>query len=179
MCDYSLHGLPNRLAREGEDLVAHRFSTGAIGLASPADLRRQMQSNPEKQSLWSAIKAAFMPAQVSETPAVCIPPGATLRLMDIPMSLQREFGVGPDETVAFTQTSAMPQTFHDAVRFKNGRLALLQFLKDDSACACCRSARTNRNTYRNGSRSSHEFLSPSFRGLRTSAGTAAWRRTIF
>jgi hypothetical protein len=130
MCDYSLHGLPNRLAKEGEHLVAHRFSTGAMGLASPVDVRRQMQSRPEKQSWWSAIKAALMPPLVPETPAVCIPPGATLRLMGIPMNLQREFGVGPDETVAFTQTSAIPQTFHDAVRFKNGRLALLQFLKE-------------------------------------------------
>ena len=130
MCDYSLHGLPNRLAREGEDLVAHRFSTGAMGLASPADVRRQMQSRPEKQSWWSAIKAALMPPPVAEVPAVCIPPGATLQLTGIPASLQREFGVGPDETAAFTQTSAMAQTFHDAVRFKNGRLALLQFLKE-------------------------------------------------
>ena len=40
MCDYSLHGLPNRLAEEGEELVAHRFITGAIGLTSPAELRR-------------------------------------------------------------------------------------------------------------------------------------------
>lgn len=129
MCDYSLHGLPNRLAREGEDLVAHRFSTGAMGLASPAEICRQ--GNPKvKQSLWSAIKAAFLPPRVAETPAVCIPPGATLRLMDIPGNLQREFAVGADETVAFTQTSATAQTFHDAVRFANGRLALLQFLKE-------------------------------------------------
>jgi len=130
MCDYSLHGLPNSLAREGEDLVAHRFSTGAMGLASPLDVRRQNQSKPEKTSWWSALKAAFVSAMVAEIPAVCIPPGATLRLMDIPANLQREYGVGPAETVAFTQTSAIPQTFHDAVRFVNGRLALLQFLKE-------------------------------------------------
>lgn len=130
MCDYSLHGLPNRLAREGEDLVAHRFSTGAMGLASPAELRRQMQSKPEKTSWWAALKAAFVSPLAAETPAVCIPPGATLRLMDIPLNLQREFAVGPDETVAFTQTTAIPQTFHDAVRFTNGRVALLQFLKE-------------------------------------------------
>jgi len=130
MCDYSLHGLPNRLAREGEDLVAHRFSTGAMGLASPLDLRRQNQSKPEKTSWWSALKAAFVSPMAAEIPAVCIPPGATLRLMDIPANLRREYGIGPAETVAFTQTSAIPQTFHDAVRFDNGRLALLQFLKE-------------------------------------------------
>ena len=36
MCDYSLAGIPNRLAAEGEQLVAYRFSTRAIGLTSPA-----------------------------------------------------------------------------------------------------------------------------------------------
>ena len=129
MCDYSLHGLPTRLARDGEDLVAHRFSTGAIGLASPADVCRRI--NPKvKQGFWSALKSAFLPPAVVETPAVCIPPGATLRLMDIPANIQRELNVGAEETVAFTQTSAMPQTFHDAIRFKNGRLVLLQFLKE-------------------------------------------------
>jgi len=130
MCDYSLHGLPNRLAREGEELLAHRFSTGAMGLASPADLRPHMQAKPEKTGWWAALKTAFVSPLAAEVPAVCIPPGATLRLMDIPMNLQREFGVGPDETVGFTQTTAIPQTFHDAVRFTNGRIALLQFLKE-------------------------------------------------
>jgi len=33
MCDYSLMGVPNRLAQEGEDLVTHRFRTGSLGLA--------------------------------------------------------------------------------------------------------------------------------------------------
>jgi hypothetical protein len=130
MCDYSLHGLPNRLAREGEDLVAHRFSTGAIGLASPADVCRQMQSRPGKQSFWAALKLALLPPLVSETPAVCIPPGATLLLSGIPTNLQRELGIAPDETVTFTQTTAIAQTFHDAIRFSNGRQLLLQFLKE-------------------------------------------------
>ena len=130
MCDYSLHGLPNRLAREGEDLVAHRFSTGAMGLASPPDLRLERETRPQRQSFWAAIKAAFVPPRIPETPAICIPPGATLRLKDIPLNLQREFSIGAEETVTFTQTTAVPQTFHDAIRFPNGRIALLQFLKE-------------------------------------------------
>ena len=129
MCDYSLHGLPNRLAREGEDLVAHRFSTGAIGLTSPAELcRARGYSGPK--SLWSAIRAAILPPAFSEAPAVCVPPGARLQITDIPASLQRELRVGPDEIVTFTQTSAMPQTYHDAVRFDNGRQILLQILRE-------------------------------------------------
>ena len=131
MCDYSLHGLPNRLAREGEDLVAHRFSTGAIGLTSPAELCRAVNFEKRaKQSFWSAFKAAILPAAYAEAPAVCIPPGARLRLSGIPAGLQRELNVGADEIVTFTQTSTLANTYHDAVRFANGRQMLLQFLKE-------------------------------------------------
>jgi hypothetical protein len=30
MCDYSLMAVPNRLAREGENLVVHRFPTSSL-----------------------------------------------------------------------------------------------------------------------------------------------------
>jgi hypothetical protein len=132
MCDYSLHGLPNRLAVEGEELVAHRFITGAIGLTSPAELCRAANYNngSEKQSFWSRIKGAIFPPTFAETPAVCIPPGARLRMTGIPAGLQRELGVGEDETVTFTQTTALANTYHDAVRFENGRQVLLQMLRE-------------------------------------------------
>ena len=132
MCDYSLHGLPNRLAVEGEELVAHRFITGAIGLTSPAELRRATccKNESAKKSFWSVIKAAIFPPTFAETPAVCIPPGARLRMTGIPANLQRELGVREDETVTFTQTTAMANTYHDAVRFENGRQVLLQMLKE-------------------------------------------------
>jgi len=132
MCDYSLHGLPNRLARDGEELVAHRFSTGAIGLTSPAELCRVVNSvnASEKKNFWSAIKALILPPVWPEAPAVCVPPGARLRLMDIPVNLQHELGVAPQETVTFTQTTAMANAYHDAVRFENGHQVLLQVLKE-------------------------------------------------
>jgi hypothetical protein len=53
MCDYSLMGLPTRLAAEREELVVRRFSTGTIGLTSPSDLLNRGKDGP---------------------PAVCIPP---------------------------------------------------------------------------------------------------------
>src|SRR6266571_868147 len=81
MCDYYLAAVPNRLAVEGEQLVVHRFSTGSLGLASPCS------------SLLS-----------KETPAVCIPPGARLRLRDIPQALQ--LGLNATEEVTFVQLSA-------------------------------------------------------------------------
>ena len=131
MCDYSLHGLPNRLAKEGEDLVAHRFPTGAIGLTSPAELCRMADSTrPQKKGFWSLIKSAFVPPGMPEIPAVCVPPGAKLRMLDIPANLQTELGVSAREEVVFTQTGLSPHTYHDAVRFSNGRQILLQLLRE-------------------------------------------------
>ncbi len=110
MCDYSLAGLPSRLAVEGEQLVVHRFPTGSLGLASPC---------PSVSQWWSA----------KQTPAVCIPPGAQFLLRDIPKGLQQQFGVRGTEEVAFVQLSATAYQFRDAVRFNNGREILLQQLQ--------------------------------------------------
>ena len=108
MCDYSLAGVPNRLAEEGERLVACRFSTGSMGLASDA-------------SLWRSL--------FRENPAVCVPPGARLLLRDIPKDLQRQLDVQATEEVTFVQLSAEAYEYRDAVRFRNGREVLLQRLK--------------------------------------------------
>jgi len=62
--------------------------------------------------------------------AVCIPPGARLRLEDIPMRLQHEYCVGPEEEVTFTEISALPNSYRDAVRFSNGREVRLQELRE-------------------------------------------------
>ena len=78
MCDYSLAHFPNRLAVEGEELVIHRFATRTLGLA------------PGRCG-W---KQLIFPTRL---PAVCVPPGARLRLYDIPEDLQRRLGVGAIE----------------------------------------------------------------------------------
>ena len=61
MCDYSLGGLPNRLAVEGEELIVHRFPTQSIGLASPADLEPKPGdaahlARESGQTTWSGYK---------------------------------------------------------------------------------------------------------------------------
>src|SRR5580700_7244977 len=101
MCDYSLMAVPNRLAQEGEDLVAHRFPTGSLGLASPADLKRVTTAPPARRSWWCEIRDFFSPPQVAPVPAVCIPPGSRLELQDIPVRLQRDLGVEAAELVTF------------------------------------------------------------------------------
>jgi hypothetical protein len=131
MCDYSLMAVPNRLAREGEDLVAYRFPTGSIGLAAPADVRRATHPNPTaRKTLWVKVKEFFSPPEAAPVCAVCIPPGARLRLDDVPARLQTEYCAGPVEEVTFTQISAAPHTYRDAVRFPSGREVRLQELRE-------------------------------------------------
>jgi hypothetical protein len=131
MCDYSLMAVPNRLAQEGEELVSHRFPTGSLGLASPADLKRAANpAAPARRTFWSVVKEFFNPPRSEAVPAVCIPPGARLQLRDIPARLQHEIGVGPVEMVTFTQISAAVNSYRDAVRFENGREVRLQELRE-------------------------------------------------
>ena len=131
MCDYSLMAVPNRLAREQEELVAHRFPTGSLGLASPADLKRAADPPmPARRSFWCAVREFFNPPKTEPVPAGCIPPGARLQLHDIPARLQNELGVGPVEMVTFTQISAAVNSYRDAVRFTNGREVRLQELRE-------------------------------------------------
>jgi hypothetical protein len=130
MCDYSLMAVPNRLAHEGEDLVAHRFPTGSLGLASPADITRAANPVPMQKTFWVKLKEFFQPPELAPVAAVCIPPGARLRLENIPTRLQTELGVGPVEEVTFTQISAAAHSYRDAVRFLNGRQVRLQELRE-------------------------------------------------
>jgi hypothetical protein len=76
------------------------------------------------------LRNFFDPPVQQPVAAVCIPPGARLRLGDIPERLQRELRVGPEEEVIFTQLSAAVNTYRDAVRFSNGRQVRLQELRE-------------------------------------------------
>ncbi len=75
MCDYSLMGLPNRLAIEGEDLVVRRYSTGSLGLGPEVKSRR---------GIWESMKSFFL---VAPLPVVCVPPGTRLLLRRYPGTL--------------------------------------------------------------------------------------------
>jgi hypothetical protein len=131
MCDYSLMAVPNRLAQEGEELVAHRFPTGSLGLAAPGDLKRLTDPPaPARRNFWVVMRDFFNPPKTEPVPAVCIPPGARLRLQDIPARLQHDLGVGPVEDVTFTQITAAVNSYRDAVRFANGREVRLQELRE-------------------------------------------------
>ena len=53
MCDYSLHGIKNRLANEGEHLFVHKFHTGSKGLASVTDLKNLEKPAPAPAGAFS------------------------------------------------------------------------------------------------------------------------------
>ena len=108
MCDYSLAHVPNRLAVDGETLQVRRFGC-SHGLGSA-------------RLTWREI--LFPGSRV----AVCVPPGARLRLTQIPESLQRQLEVSSREVVTFVQQTAEEFRYRDAVRFANGREILLQLL---------------------------------------------------
>lgn len=120
MCDYSLSGLPNRLAVEGERLVAYRFPNGVKGFVSQPELATFTGSHP---TVWSRICAWFR----NETPcAVCLPPGATLLVRDLPGWLRSGFRGDSDEIVTFVQGDT--REFRDGILFKWGATALIQQL---------------------------------------------------
>jgi hypothetical protein len=136
MCDYSLHGVKNRLANEGEQLFVHRFHTGSKGLASVTDLRN-LEKPPPGAGVWVRFKCWVENQRRSingdlkrALPAVCIPPGARLQVDGIPSPMQKQFGVGRHEEVTFVQLTAEPFKYRDAIRFNNGQEILLQQLSD-------------------------------------------------
>jgi hypothetical protein len=121
MCDYSVVAMRTRLAVEGEELVVCRFSSGSLGLTTPAEHERYTREN----SGWRAwILSPQAPC------AVCIPPGAQLVLHDIPDRLQHSLGVGPVERVTFIQTSLLENRHRDGVEFQNHQRILLQRLSE-------------------------------------------------
>jgi hypothetical protein len=129
MCDYSLMGIPNRLARDGEELVLYRFPSNTKGFASPADVNC-CNTAPQKTGFWEGLKKLFRSSYLEAVPAVCIAPGARLELKGIPKDLQHCLNVNAVEQVTFSQLTAATNVHRDAVRFGNGIEVSLQRLAE-------------------------------------------------
>lgn len=131
MCDYSLHSVKNRLAVEGESLFVHKFHTGSKGLASVEDFAAH-RVHWIKRFLNRVFTAPYW-AEIRETDrkltAVCIPPGARLRLSGIPLGTRQELGVSDVEDVVFYQNLDSPG-YRDMFKFANGRTWLLQLFHE-------------------------------------------------
>src|SRR5438105_6203668 len=105
MCDYSLQGIENRLAKEGEALVVHRFHTGSKGLTSPEYLSQREQP----KGFIAILKSLF--DNTSKECAVCIPDGARLTLHGISTRLQQAHGLSSTESTTFRQLSPSAGTY--------------------------------------------------------------------
>ena len=111
MCDYSLHGIKNRLAEVGEKLVIRRFSTGSKGLTSPEYLRLNLE--PTSFGGIFRVRSSAKPKEC----AVCIPDGAKLMLSST-------------EIVTFRQLTVEPYMYRDALEFNDGSIISLQEMKE-------------------------------------------------
>lgn len=98
MCDYSLEMYRRIPAQQGATYETHRFRSGSIG---------------------------FIAADDPET-AVCMACDTRLMLHDIPQSVRNAHHLRADEEVTFIRLDE--QTYHDGVRFANGRKLTLQQL---------------------------------------------------
>jgi hypothetical protein len=131
MCDYSLMTFPNRLANEGEILVTHKFSTGSIGFVSPVDLcaPSPIRSQCVEVSFWGKVRNWFaQPPSRSPIPAVCVPPGARLKVQSVPVNVRRVFRAEPGDDVIFTEITATWGQFRDGLRVQGKEEILLQSL---------------------------------------------------
>jgi hypothetical protein len=117
MCDYSLMMMDNRLAVEGEELVAHRFKSGSTGLVSLLDFTNWQIRRPRR--IWQRLRECFS-SQTEPGPVVCIPPGARLRL----------HGGELCEKATFTQISPESSRYRDALLFDTGDILILQSLRE-------------------------------------------------
>lgn len=125
MCDYSLMGIRNRLAVEGEELVTFRFSTGSVGLAPSAKALEQANRR-SGSTFWACVRKLLYDAPRNSVPAVCVPPGARLLLIGVQRAIQQRAAVGAIEEVTFTQLTFSENRYRDAMRFHNGIEILLQ-----------------------------------------------------
>src|SRR5512135_3075323 len=100
MCDYSLTMVRSRLAVEGEELVAHKFKSGSVGVVSCCDFDGWLSQRP--LSVWQRLKYCFS-ADEEPAPVVCIPPGAQLQVLAVSEYLQKRFKLSECEEATFPE----------------------------------------------------------------------------
>ena len=129
MCDYSLHGLKNRLAQVNDSLVVYRFKTGTTGLASPREVRESQEYYERKTSLGGRIARKFVLSEREPVVCpVCIPDGAILVIGNVPETIQKFYDVGEQEEVVFRQLTQEEYRHRDGFEFRNGtRVSLQEF----------------------------------------------------
>lgn len=156
MCvDYLLMKLSNRLVLEGEDLVAHKFWNGSIGLLARSDFESwrtgiesalaeaSMKAVQPPRNLWQSMKDSLLalltyfgfldigaPCSLEPGPLVAVPPEALLRVFDISEDLQRQYHLKSVEDALFTTIGRPTGFYRNALYFGNGVIVPLQQLDE-------------------------------------------------
>lgn len=130
MCDYSLYAFPNRLAREGEELVANRFSSGCMGFISISDAAEHGTRRIWLGLDWRQLKSWFLPRRHDGPAAVCVPPGTDLTVISVDPVLRERLALQETEDATFVQVSAEAFRYRDGLQFHNGKCILLQELPE-------------------------------------------------
>lgn len=126
MCDYSLHAQDNRLARDGDELVLTAFPGGSLGFAEASALPKESWLAQARRYL-GYLRGRGRAAEPDRClMAVCLPPGAEVRVAGIPVRFQKALGLPETSAAVFDQVSADAYTYRDALRFGSNRPILLQ-----------------------------------------------------
>jgi hypothetical protein len=92
-------------------------------------------------TLWQRLTECFW-CSSEPRPVVCIPPGALLRLKNLPQNLRSQFGLSACEDAVFTQLSAEGNQHRDALQFENGTTMSLQLLPEGQTAIVLRLSST-------------------------------------
>lgn len=149
---YSLK-LRNRMALEGEELVAHRFANGSISMVACIDFDRWRHSVPattgntspeETKGFWRCITNAWSdflsyygftdsnatPSHSEPGPIVSIPSDALLRVFGISTAWQIQYHLGSFEDALLVELSPPFGSSRDGLCFGNDVTIPLQLLQE-------------------------------------------------
>ena len=133
MCGYSRHGLSSRLACEGDHLITFRFSMGLVALAAATDTGSQHPRRSRKVSLgaWRSLFKRWVAGSHDRVSMVWVPPGARLRMTQIPAELRSKWALRSVENVWFTEPGTDLDRYQPAIRFRNGEVISLLSLPEN------------------------------------------------
>jgi len=153
MYTWALINLHKRLAAEGEELVAHRFASGCIGMVSRSDFESWRRSTidaskfsgtPSRSSVLQSIKNTFSDflayygfrdpiVQSSDGepgPVVGIPTEALVRIFDISEDWQAQYQLGESDDALCAEVPSVHECLRTVLCFGNGVTIPFQFLNE-------------------------------------------------
>ena len=101
-----------------------------MGFASLSDLVASEEARSAPRSFWRTVKEFLTAVDPCPVPAVCLPPGARLRLEAIGADLRQRHGLDFEEEVSFEELTAAENTYRDAIAFRTGLRVRLQELPE-------------------------------------------------